>query len=106
MDSLIKFYLVGASQRDTGIDTESARHYSCGMKNVTIAVDEKVARWARVWAAEHDTSLSRIVGDLLRERMDAERGYGAAMRRALAREPALLKEPGERYPTRESLHDR
>lgn len=76
------------------------------MKNVTITVDEKVARWARVWAAEHDTSLSSIVGDLLRERMEAERGYGAAMRRALAHEPGLLKEPGERYPTRESLHDR
>lgn len=76
------------------------------MKNVTITVDEKVARWARVWAAEKDTSLSRIVGDMLRERMEAEDGYGAAMRRALKREPVLLKEPGERYPARESLHDR
>jgi plasmid stability protein len=26
------------------------------MKNVTINLDEEVARWARVWAARHDTS--------------------------------------------------
>jgi hypothetical protein len=31
------------------------------MKNITESVTDKAWREARVWAAEHDTSLSRIV---------------------------------------------
>jgi hypothetical protein len=38
------------------------------MKNVTITLDEKVARWARIKAAEKDTSVSRLVGEMLREK--------------------------------------
>jgi plasmid stability protein len=49
------------------------------MKNVTITLDEDVARWARVWAARHDTSVSRISGELLQEHMRQEEGYEAAM---------------------------
>jgi hypothetical protein len=37
------------------------------MKNVTITLDEKVARWARIRAAEEETSLSRLVGEMLRD---------------------------------------
>ena len=36
------------------------------MKNVTIKLEEDVANWARVWAAEHNTSISRILGVLLK----------------------------------------
>jgi len=75
------------------------------MKNVTLSLDEEVARWARIWAAEHDTSVSRFVGDLLRQRMEAEQGYQAAMRANLARPPVELKQAGG-YPEREALHDR
>jgi hypothetical protein len=75
------------------------------MKNVTITVDEQVARWARIWAAEHDTSVSRLVGQLLCEKMEFEQGFRKAMKRDLARQPLRLKAAG-RYPTREELHDR
>lgn len=34
------------------------------LRNVTITVDDEVARWARVRAAEEDTSVSHLVGDL------------------------------------------
>jgi hypothetical protein len=43
------------------------------LKNVTITLDEDVARWARIWAAERDTSVSRLVGELLREKMLEDR---------------------------------
>jgi hypothetical protein len=36
------------------------------MKNVTITIEEDVARWARIRAAEEETSLSRRVGEMLR----------------------------------------
>ncbi len=39
------------------------------MKNVTILLDEETVRWARIHAAEHNTSVSRLVGELLREKM-------------------------------------
>lgn len=39
------------------------------MKNITITLDEETATWARVYAAQRNMSLSRYVGEVLRERM-------------------------------------
>jgi len=75
------------------------------MRNVTITLDEKVARWARVWAARHDASVSRMVGDMLRERMEQENAYAKAMRSFIDRRPCRLKESGG-YPSREEVHER
>jgi hypothetical protein len=75
------------------------------MRNLTITVDEEVARWARIWAAEHDTSVSKFLGEMLRQRMLEEEGYEAAKNRYLTRKPIALKRSG-RYPSREELHDR
>ena len=76
------------------------------MKNVTITMDEEVARWARIRAAERNTSVSRLLGELLKEKMREEEDYRLAMERYLAREPRMLKKPGTHYPKREELHDR
>lgn len=76
------------------------------MKNVTITLDEEVARWARVWAAEQDMSVSRFVGELLRQRMDAETAYDSAMHRYLAKPQTPLRQGGAPLPSRESLYDR
>ncbi len=75
------------------------------MKNVTITLEEDVAGWARVWAAKQGSSLSRLVGLLLRERMLEEEGYKAAMAEFLSAEPVELKRSGN-YPSRDELHDR
>ena len=75
------------------------------MRNLTISLDEEVARWARVWAAEHDTSVSRFVGDLLQARMESEQGYERSMKAYLARRPVEIKRQG-RYPSREEIHER
>jgi hypothetical protein len=74
------------------------------LRNVTVTLEEEVARWARVYAARRDSSLSRVLADMLRERMSEEDNYEKAMRRALARKP-FLKTDG-RYPSRQELHDR
>jgi len=76
------------------------------MKNVTITVDEEVARWARIEAAKRETSVSRMVGGMLAERMRAETAYEAAMDLFLAIQPAVLSEPEESYPPRSELYDR
>jgi hypothetical protein len=75
------------------------------MRNVTITLDEETARWARVEAAHRDMSVSRLIGELLREHMRAQATYADAMRRYLARTPTVLKDAGG-YPGREELHDR
>lgn len=74
------------------------------LRNITITLEEAVARWARVQAAIKDTSVSRFLAEILRERMAGSDGYDAARRRALARKP-FLKTNG-RYLTREEAHDR
>jgi len=75
------------------------------MKNVTITLEEELARWARIWAARHERSLSRMIGEILRREMEEELGYEAAKAAFLSRQPKPLKVSG-RYPSREELHER
>jgi hypothetical protein len=51
-------------------------------------------------------SVSRLIGQLLREQMRAQATYEEAMRRYLVRASVMLKDASRRYPTREELHDR
>ncbi len=76
------------------------------LRNVTVTLDEDTARWARIEAARRDTSVSRLLGDILRERMTGEAEYAEAMRRYLAQAPGHHRRAGQRLPTREELHDR
>lgn len=76
------------------------------MKDVTITLDEEVARWARIKAAEEETSVLKLVGEMLREKMLMEKSYEVPMQRFLAREPARLRGSKDRHPGREELHER
>jgi len=73
-------------------------------RNVTVSLDEEVALWARLEAARRDTSVSRLLSDLLKERMAREKRYEIAMRSALQRRP-FLKTDG-RFLSRDEIHDR
>ena len=74
------------------------------LRNVTITLEESVAKWVRIEAARRDISVSRLLAGILKERMQERDSYEAAMRRALAREP-FLNSDGP-YPTREEAHER
>jgi len=76
------------------------------MKNVTLSLDEDVARWARIRAAELDTSVSRLLADQLREMMARDASYRAAMERYLAQPARVLRQPVQPYPSRDELHGR
>ena len=76
------------------------------MKNVTVSLNEEVARWARVWAAEHNTSVSKMLGSFLEEKMKEEENYTRAKELYFSQQPKKLKETSESYPTRESMHER
>jgi hypothetical protein len=76
------------------------------MKNVTITLDEATAVWARIYAAKHNTSVSRMIGEMLAQRMTEQRDYDRAMRQYLAKPPVRLKRSGKRYASRDELQDR
>jgi hypothetical protein len=74
-------------------------------RNMTITVDEDVARWARMKAASEDTSVAHLVGELLRLHMREEDEYEAAMKEHFAQEAKPLRTRG-RYPRRDEIHER
>jgi hypothetical protein len=76
------------------------------MKNITVTLDEVTAAWVRVHAAQLDMSVSRLLGELLRQRMQASHEYDEAMRRFLSKRPVRLKRPGTACASRDETHDR
>jgi hypothetical protein len=75
------------------------------MKNVTVSIPEELARWARLWAAEHDSSVSGLLSRLLQEKKESESRYQASMDSFLSR-PATRLSDGSAYARRDSLYDR
>lgn len=74
------------------------------MKNVTVTMDDEVADWARLEAARRNTSVSRLVGEMLAEKMRHDDAYERAMREALEfRSYGTSKGP---YLTRDEIYDR
>jgi hypothetical protein len=74
------------------------------LRNITVTLEENGARWARLEAARKEMSVSRLLGEILKEGMLEKDGYQRAMHRALAREP-FLKTNG-RYLSRQEVHGR
>jgi hypothetical protein len=54
------------------------------LRNVTVTLEEDVAQWARIEAARRDTSVSRLLGELLKERISAQGGSAADAAERLA----------------------
>ena len=75
------------------------------VKNVTITMEDSVADWARMEAARLNTSVSRLVGELLAEKMREDDAYERAMNEWLSRDRTWQSD-GSAYPRREDLYDR
>jgi hypothetical protein len=54
------------------------------LRNVTVTLEEDVAQWARIEAARRDTSVSRLLGELLKERMSTQDGSAGEAAERLA----------------------
>lgn len=76
------------------------------MRNVTVSLDEETARWARIEAACHDMSVSRFVGQVLREQMTASEGFERARQSYLSRGAAALGATDGSLPGRDEIHRR
>jgi hypothetical protein len=74
------------------------------MKNVTVTMEDQVADWARMEAARRNTSVSRLIGELLAEKMRHDDAYERAMREELEfKSMGVSTGPGF---TREEVNDR
>ena len=77
----------------------------CSIKNVTITVEESALEWARIEAANRNSSVSRLVGEILAEKMRQEDAYAQAMRGWLGKE-RQWRSGGAAYPGREQTYER
>jgi len=73
------------------------------MKNVTITMDDSVADWARMEAARRNTSVSKLVGELVAEKMRHDDAYERAMNDWLNRQRSWTSD-GTPYPKREEIY--
>lgn len=71
------------------------------MKNVTVTMEDSVADWVRMEAARRNTSVSRLVGEMLAEKMRHDDSYERAMREALEFRPIPFE---GRYLTRDEIY--
>ena len=74
------------------------------MKNVTVTMEDTVADWARMEAARRNTSVSRMIGEMLADKMRHDDAYERAMQDWVSRERTWVSS-GQRI-AREDLYDR
>jgi hypothetical protein len=71
------------------------------MKNVTVTMEDSVADWARMEAARRNTSVSRLIGEMLAEKMRRTDRYERAMHEALKFHPIPFEGP---FLTRDEIY--
>ena len=71
------------------------------MKNVTITVEDATLEWARIEAAKRNTSVSRLVGEMLTVKMQHDDAYARALREWVA-DTSSFTSSGASYPEREA----
>ncbi|MFM2253499.1 MAG: hypothetical protein RJB68_1836 [Pseudomonadota bacterium] len=71
------------------------------MKNVTITVEDATLEWVRIEAARRNTSVSRLVGEMLTEKMQHDDAYARAQRDWVA-DTSSFSSGGKAYPPRDA----
>jgi hypothetical protein len=74
------------------------------MKNVTVTMEDTVADWARVEAARRNTSVSRMIGEMLADKMRHDDSYERAMREWLDRPPLFTSAGDTPYMKRDEIY--
>jgi len=75
------------------------------LRNMTITVTEEVARWARLKAAEENTSVSKLVGRMLEHEMQQSDHYWRAYEKVKRIKPIPGFDASKRA-TRTELYER
>jgi HSP90 family molecular chaperone len=75
-------------------------------QNITLAVDKELLKKARVLAAKRETSISKLLSELLAKIMSEDDQYEASKKRALSRLKKGFHLGGRILATRDELHER
>ena len=75
-------------------------------QNITLAVEQRLLRRARTFAARRGASISGMLAAELRRLVEEEEVYDRAKGKALAQLRAPFRLGGVRITDREALHDR
>ncbi len=75
-------------------------------QNMTLSIDARLLKRARVIAAERGISVSALLADELRELVEHEAAYEQSMAKALAMLAEHFRLGGKRIRDRAALHDR
>jgi hypothetical protein len=73
------------------------------MKNVTITVEDATLDWVRIEAAKRNTSVSRLVGEMLTDKMQFDDAYARAQREWVA-DTSGFNSCGAAYPQRDAAN--
>lgn len=76
------------------------------LKNVTITLKREVAKWVRQQAGAKDTSVSRLVGDMLESEMRRTDEYWAAYEKLKQIQPVKEGLPASERLPRDVIYDR
>jgi hypothetical protein len=74
-------------------------------RNITIKLADETALWARRKAAEENTSISRLVSEMIEREMRLSDEYWRAFERWKSRTPTAAKGAAKRM-SREEVHER
>src|ERR1022692_1157401 len=86
--------------------TRSSCYTKFVLKNVTITVEEDALRWARKQAAEKNTSVSKLVGRMLEDKMRQTDEYWAAYEKWKRIKPLSIPGLAANRLTREEANER
>jgi hypothetical protein len=75
------------------------------LRNITITADEEVLRWAKHQAVEKGVSVSKLIGEILTEKMRRKDSYWEAFERWKKIKPVPGVDASQRW-TREEVHER
>ena len=73
------------------------------MKNVTITMEDAVADWVRIEAAKRNSSVSRMLGEMVADKLRHYDAYERAMHEWQA-DTSSFNSNGQPYPAREEIY--
>ena len=75
------------------------------MKNVTITMEDAVADWVRIEAAKRNSSVSRMLGEMVADKMRRDDAYERAMQEWQTKD-RVWSSNGQPYPSRLETYER
>lgn len=75
-------------------------------QNITLSIDKEILKKSKILAAKKDISVSKMLGDILKDLTEKDNEYTAAKKKALKNLDSGFHLGGKKTWSREDLYDR